>query len=87
MRLPRRLGKFLIRRELLEERATALAIYDGVVVWEATPHYHNDCLEVYGEHPFFDEIAVGEIVPEYSAQFTNTSDDPPIREWVRQVTN
>lgn len=67
MSLERRLGKFCVARPLIDEAPEmVMHVMARCVIVDCNLHYIGNRFEYWAISPDFDEIAAGEIPPEYS---------------------
>jgi len=81
----RRLGKIIISDAFWRDGYQDLAyVTKGCAILRAEHRLDLGAIEYIAYHPDFDEITIGEIVPEYVAQFTAQESGNPTIKWIRQ---
>ena len=81
----RRLGRFSIRQSFAlgtrDETEAGVALMTGMFVVQAQHNFERDTIDYIGIHPQFDEVPLGETIPEYTAVF---DDGASIPRWVKK---
>ena len=77
--LERRIGRFRVPQAMLLEPNTGRAIFRDMIIMRAEANFVDDTLMVWADHPAFDILAPGSLVPEYVATITAPKGVPPRR--------
>ncbi len=75
----RRVGRFRIHQAMLGDLITARAVFREMVVMRAEANFVDNTLMVWADHPSFDVLESGTIVPEYGAKIHNPKGLKPKR--------
>jgi hypothetical protein len=62
-----RIGRFRIPQVMLNDLVTARAVYRDMIVMRAEASFVDNTLMVWADHPTFEVMTPGEVVPEYVA--------------------
>jgi hypothetical protein len=68
--LVRHIGRFRVPQHMLDDHITARAIYRDMIVMRAEANFVDNTLMVWADHPDFDVLVPGTLVPEYVATIT-----------------
>ena len=81
----KRMGKFSISNRVLHSLGPLgrVDLMHNIVVWHTTARMDRDEITYYAEHPGFDIVPEGEMVPEYTAEITERDDGTFDRIWVK----
>ena len=77
--LERRIGRFRVAQTMLLEPHTGRAIFREMIVMRAEANFVDETLMVWADHPAFDILTPGSLVPEYVATITAPKGIPPRR--------
>ncbi len=75
----RRIGRFRVPQEMLLEPHTGRAIFREMIIMRAEANFVDETLMVWADHPDFDILMPGMMVPEYVATITAPKGIPPRR--------
>jgi len=75
----RRIGRFRIHQTMLLDQITARAVYREMIVMRAEANFVDNTLMVWADHPAFEVLADGSVVPEYAAKIHNPKGLKPKR--------
>lgn len=80
----RKVGRFMVHRRFFEALGDDVGVnlFHRMVVLRAHEHFPSDRIEYYAVHPDFEELAEGQIIPEYIATFYTNLIHP---KWTRAL--
>ncbi len=75
----RRIGRFRVPQKMLLEPHIGRAFFREMIVMRAEASFVDETLMVWADHPQFEIMVSGEMVPEYVAEITAPKGIPPRR--------